>query len=130
MPAKIGGRRRKWTWFQPMCGTLYSARHVEPHDFARHNAQSFVLAVLVALVEQQLQAQADAEKRLARLDRRADRLDQLRVAQRGDRIAKRADAGQHDLCRHPPARPGRSVIVAAWPTRSNAFCTLRRLPIS
>ena len=88
-----------------------------------------MLAVLVAAVEQQLQAEADAEERLAGRDRGANRLDELRAPERRDRVAKRADAGQHDLRRRRPSAAGSLVIVAVCPTRSNAFCTLRRLPM-
>ena len=78
---------------------LVLARHVEPHDLARQDAEPFVLAVFVALVEQHLQAEADAQERLAAGDRGADRLDQLALAKCGDRVAKRAHARQHDLVR-------------------------------
>ncbi len=58
---------------------------------------ALVPAVLVARVEEQLQAQADAQKRLAGVDGRQHRLDQAAAAQFGHGVLKRPDAGQHDL---------------------------------
>ena len=90
-----------------MCGTLYLGGHFEAHDFARDDAEAFVLAVFVAAVEEQLQAEADAEKRFAVGDGRANRLDELALAERGDGVAKCADAWQHDLFGDLRARPDR-----------------------
>ena len=76
---------------------LELVRHVEADHLPAQNAQTLELAPFVAHVEQQLQAQADAQKRLARGDRVADRPDQVAAAQFGDRVPKRAHARQHDL---------------------------------
>ena len=78
-------------------GHFVVAGQIEPHDFAGQHAQAFVAATFVADVEQQLQAQADAQKRLAGGDRLADRLDQMPPLEFGHRIAEGSDAGQHDL---------------------------------
>ena len=82
-------------------------RKLEPDDLARQHAQALVFAVLVALVEQQLQAEADAQERLARVDGRKHRLDEVALAEFGHGVFKRPDAGQHDL-----VGPGDVVRVA------------------
>ena len=85
-------------------------------------------AVLLAEVEQQLQPEADAQARPARADGLDEGLAQPGPAQLGDGVPERPDAGQHDLPGAGDAvRVGRDL--GAWPTASNAFWTLRRLPI-
>ena len=63
----------------------------------RQDAQPFVRAAFVADIEQQLQPQADAQKRLVGGDRVFDRADQIAPPQFGDGVFKRADAGQNDF---------------------------------
>src|SRR5439155_16173897 len=46
--------------------------------------------------EEQLQAEADAEKRPTTLDMPEDRLGEAGVVQLGDRVAKGADAGENE----------------------------------
>jgi len=72
-------------------------RHLEADDFAGQDAQPLVLAVLVADVEQQLEPQADPQKRLPRVDRVPNRLNQIAPPQLGNRILEGAHARQHDL---------------------------------
>ena len=101
---------------------------IEPHDFARQHAQALVPASFVADVEQQLQTQADAEKRFAGGNRLADRLDQCR--RWSSAIASpNAPTPGSTILSALASTAGSLVIVAGWPTFSNPFCTLRRLPI-
>ena len=72
-------------------------RQVETHDFASQNAQTLVLAVLVADIEQQLQSETDPQKWLARVDGLPNGADQIAIPQLGDRILKGSDPRQHDL---------------------------------
>ena len=73
-------------------------------------------AVLVAALEQQLEAEADAEERAIRRDPGADRLDEAAVAQPVHRGSGRADA-RHDAA--GPGRRCRSPVTARW-TRAPA----------
>ena len=60
-------------------------------------------AVLVAAVEQQLQAEADAEERPAGADVSQHGVAEAGVAELGDGVPERPDPGQHHLVggRHP-----------------------------
>ena len=83
-------------------------RHLEPlafllhaggkaHDLARDQPQPLVATELLALVEEHLHADADAEQRLAGGHMGQQRLDETAGAQVADAVAKGADAGEHHL---------------------------------
>ena len=79
-------------------------RFRKAHDLAAENAEARRATVeLLALLEQRLVADADAEERPARLDELARGLQQFLLSQGMDAIVKRAHAGQHDRARvvHP-----------------------------
>src|SRR5437868_1689664 len=67
---------------------------VEPHALALQDAQTLVLPVFVADVEEHLQTEADAEERLAALNVSKDRLIETLFAERRDRVLKRSDTRQ------------------------------------
>ena len=71
--------------------------NIESDHVAGHDAEALVLAIFEAAVEQQLQAEADAEERFAGGDGRADRLDEVARFEGGNGVAKGADAGEHEL---------------------------------
>ena len=73
IPANAGWSRRRSTWFQPMWGSVGAS--VEPSRPARQHAERR-RAVLVAALEQELEAEADPEERPAGGDPVADRLDE------------------------------------------------------
>ena len=59
--------------------------------------QAGVLAILEAHVEEELEAQADAQARLPARDGLLKRLAEASPAQLGHRVGECADARQHDL---------------------------------
>src|SRR3990172_2681971 len=71
----------------------------EAHNPALYNTQTPVEAELHRFVEQELQAQADAEEGLAALDRLHYRIDEAVVVQVPHAVLERADAGEHDVAR-------------------------------
>ena len=78
-----------------------------------------MLAVFLADVEEQLQAQADPQARLARADGLAERLAQPRPPQLGRGVGERAHAGQDHLRRPThPLRVGRDLGADARRPRS------------
>ena len=81
--------------------------------------------VLVVAGEEHLHAEADAQERAAGVDVIGDGRVEVRFAKPDDGVAERADAGQHDL-RGLANAVRVAGDLAAWPTCSNAFWTLRR----
>ena len=85
------------SWFQPICGIFSPSCAVEADDLALEDAQPGGATVeLLALLEQRLVADADAEERTAGLDELARGLQQRLLVERLDAIVERADARQHD----------------------------------
>ena len=81
------------------------ARGAGQHAQARNGLASG--GAFLALLVEQLKAEADAQKRHARLDALDEQVGQPQLAQGLHRIGERADAGQHDGAR----RGNRSRIV-------------------
>ncbi len=79
--------------------TLFDHPRRKAHHPARDQPQAPVAAEFLALVEEHLHADADAEQRLAGLDMRQQRLDETALAQVMDAVAKGADPRQHHLVR-------------------------------
>ena len=74
--------------------------HLGEVDYlAGKKIETLVFTILIALAEQELQAQTDSEKRLARLNMRPQGLIQLRLAQPGDGVTEGADSRQDDFLR-------------------------------
>ena len=76
---------------------LQARRFIELNDFARHYTQTGVQTEFFAPIEQQLQREADAEKRLATFDDGKNRFVQAIFFERLYRRAERADAGHDEL---------------------------------
>jgi len=70
---------------------------VEANDLARDHAQTGVFSVLVAEVEQQLQAEADPQERPAGGNGFDDRRDQFLLAKVGDGVGESTDTRQDHL---------------------------------
>ncbi len=108
-------------------------RHLEPrhvgktHHFAGKDIETGVKTIFVAAREKELQAQANAEERLARAEVVLDRAGQTGFVQSGDGVAEGADAGQHDFVGLRDLFGIAADDRPAWPIFSNAFCTLRKL---
>ena len=79
-----------------------------------------MLAVFVAHVKQELQAEADAQTWLSRPNRLAKRTAQPGPLQLGHRVSKCPDTGQHNL-RGLAHTSGSELIRALAPTASIAF---------
>ena len=92
IPAKAGWSRRRSTWFQPMWGS--DRRVLELSRPARQHAKRRG-AVLVAALEEQLEAEADPEERAVVGDPAPDRVDEPGPLQTLHCGRRRADAG-HD----------------------------------
>src|SRR5262249_15933786 len=97
-------------------------------DLTGKVVEAVVGAVLVAGGEQQLQAQADAEERLAGAEVGEDWRRQPRFVQPGDGVAERADSRQPDpFAPGDPAawaratRGGPPVMMAGGPAFRNPF---------
>ena len=73
MPSKSGSARSRSTWFQPMCGRVGD---VLEHDGPSGDDPERRRSVLVAPVEEQLEAEADPEERAIVRDPGADRVGQ------------------------------------------------------
>jgi hypothetical protein len=86
--------------FHPMCGTLSigspGARR-QPHDATAQDAESGDGPLLVAFVEQDLEAEADAEVGPTGRDRSTQRVAQATLRQAAHEHAERALAGHDDL---------------------------------
>src|SRR4051794_6312991 len=92
---RLGGVRVR----EPVRGLVHirpaDARHalgLDPHRAAGDEPETGDAAVLLALLERELQPEADAERRLRA---RTEHVDEPAVAQALHRRARRADAGQH-----------------------------------
>ena len=106
MPSNSGLVRGYSTVFQPMCGT-FTPPGSRSHVPGTRPSPS-PLAVLEPDVGEQLQPEADAEERRALGDRvAAARPRSAALAQVRRRVAKRADAGQHDAVGALDRPPGR-----------------------
>src|SRR4051794_38724747 len=77
----------------------WDASLAQPRRAPRHEAESLHASVLLRPVERQLEAEADAQDRCARVEPRAQRVVVAARAQTVHRRARRADAGQHcEVC--------------------------------
>ena len=96
-----------------MCGTLSVGR--EAADRARDHVEPLALAELLALGEEELVAEADAEERARPLEARADRLDEPARLQIVHRVVEGAVAGQDHRLRVVDDHAGSSVTTAGMP---------------
>ena len=75
---------------------LHAWGQIEPGHLAGQDTQPLVMAALRTALEQELQAHADAEKRLVGTDVREDRLHQAAAVERADGVAEGTDPRQHE----------------------------------
>ncbi len=94
---KVRGKRSIPQVIPSHVRNLQSGPRFEPNDFARKEVEPVPLTVLVTLREQELQPEADSEKRLALSHVIFDGISQPGRIQTSDGIAKRSDAGQHEF---------------------------------
>ena len=78
-------------------GGVGEAGEIEPDHLAGKDAEAGVFAVFVADVEEELEAQADAQEGASGADRVAYGVDEVLRAEVGDGVAEGAEAGEDDL---------------------------------
>lgn len=103
-------------------------RQIELHHLAAKDAEPFVAASFGAGFEEQLQSEANPERRLLRINRFADRVDEP-AARSSVMASGNAPTPGSTTFEARRTTAGSLEISAAWPTFSNPFCTLRRFPI-
>jgi hypothetical protein len=111
--------------FQPMCGTLGPAGE-SPHR-AGNDVQALALAELLALGEEELIAQADAEERAAS-SMAARTAIQERSAPRFAIASWKAPSPGSTTASASSTTRGSSVTTARMPEAAKAFSTLPRFP--